>query len=422
MGIFSGIMCNANDEGYTIAMEDARIEFNEAFEVLNAEYKSFDSLCGAIEKLELLNESIQAHDGKADRGLIAFLNQNNDLAEALGISIDMENFNEIVVGAEVSAACEGMLGNAWEAIKNFFKSIWEGIKNFFSNFFNMFRGTKSNLEKVKNDPKAPEKIANAPAPANPATNAAVVDLSKKLGIQVKMLPAPANNASQPAAQDAQPQPKPQAPASTPNVFGAVAIKVDAFIRVFNGAKTCYDGMNSFMSGISGMSGDAKKMQEVFRDTMSQPLAKIGINLNTTNNGKIALGTHEGALAFSKEDIVSEGDSYGDILTKAGYPNGGGIDQLIQCASMVSDYESKLKRIQKTVDGYLAKAEQDTTSKAPNSAGPLEDKAYRETQVEVLKNIGKCVAKVTAVVGEAGKYLDMYSKELVAICEKYQKIG
>ena len=138
MGLFSGIMVNASETGYEVCLEDARIEFNEAFEVLNMEASNFDSFCGAIEKLEMLNEHIQNNDGKADKNVIAFLNHNNSLANALGISIDMENFDSVVVGADVCAACEGAFANAWQAIKDFFTSIWEGISNFFKNLFGMF--------------------------------------------------------------------------------------------------------------------------------------------------------------------------------------------------------------------------------------------------------------------------------------------
>lgn len=139
MGPFSGILVNATeDKGFELSMEDVRIQFNEAFEVLNAEAANFESFCSAVEKLEMLHDSIQAHDGKADKGVIAFLNQNNSLADALGISLSMEEFNDIVVGSETCAAIEGALANVWEAIKNFFKNIYDGIKNFFKNFIGMF--------------------------------------------------------------------------------------------------------------------------------------------------------------------------------------------------------------------------------------------------------------------------------------------
>ena len=139
MGLFSGIMVNTTENnGYELSLEDVRIEFNQAFEVLNAEAANFESFCGAIEKLEMLNESIQKNDGKADKCLVTFLNNNNSLADALGIDINMESFDEVVVGAELSAACEGVVGDVWEAIKNFFKNIWDGITNFFKNLFGMF--------------------------------------------------------------------------------------------------------------------------------------------------------------------------------------------------------------------------------------------------------------------------------------------
>ena len=160
MGLFSGIMVNAEEKGYELSMEDVRIEFNQAFEVLNAEAASFESFCGAVEKLELLNASIQANGGKADKSLIAFLNQNNGLADALGIDLSMEDFNDVVVGSEVSAACEGALANLWEAIKNFFKNIWDGIVNFFKNLFGMFSSAeKKAAQAAQNAGKIAENIA-----------------------------------------------------------------------------------------------------------------------------------------------------------------------------------------------------------------------------------------------------------------------
>lgn len=161
MGLFSGILVNATeDKGFELSMEDVRIQFNEAFEVLNAEAANFESFCSAVEKLEMLHDSIQAHDGKADKGVIAFLNQNNSLADALGISLSMEEFNDIVVGSETCAAIEGALANVWEAIKNFFKNIYDGIKNFFKNFFNMFRSAeKKAAAAAANAAKIAENIA-----------------------------------------------------------------------------------------------------------------------------------------------------------------------------------------------------------------------------------------------------------------------
>lgn len=149
MGLFSGIMVDVEENGYELSVEDVRIQFNEAFEVLNAEAASFESFCGAVEKLDLLNKSIQENGGKADKSLIAFLNQNNGLADALGIDLSMENFDAVVTGSEISAACEGAAGGLWEAIKNFFKNIWDGIVNFFKNLGNMFKNTESKVNKAE---------------------------------------------------------------------------------------------------------------------------------------------------------------------------------------------------------------------------------------------------------------------------------
>lgn len=168
MGLFSGILVNATeDKGFELSMEDVRIEFNEAFEVLNAEAVSYESFCGAIEKLEMLNESIQNNNGKADKGVIAFLNRNNELASVLGIDLSMEDFNEVVVGSETCAAIEGALANVWEAIKNFFKNIWDGIKNFFKNFVNMFSSAeKKAAQAAQNAAKITQTIEANGGPGN----------------------------------------------------------------------------------------------------------------------------------------------------------------------------------------------------------------------------------------------------------------
>ncbi len=440
MSMFSGItIALREDNGFELNMADVHMEFSESFQVLNSTAVEFDQWCTALDRLEQLNRSIEQHDGRADKSLITFLNQNNDLAEVLGVDLSLENWDDEAKGAEIQQGYSMAMEGVWESIKNFFINIWEGIKNFFKNFFNMFKSTKANFEAVKNDPKAVEKIANAPAPANPSSNAAVVDLAKKLGVEVKMLPAPkeaqppqppaAQQNNQPPASDGQkdPQKNVQAPANDePRVIGAVAIKASAFQRVFTGAKTCYEGIKSFAaecasSGPLNQGNNAFDAIAVFEKTMKQPLAQIDIQLVRSNDGKkLVIGG--GDLAFNKDELVTEGKSYGDILAKAGWAGGGGIDVAIQCANDVPTYEKQLKELEQGINRLIGIAEKDETSKAPNSAGAIEDQAFRAAKVDALKNIGKCVARITAIVGQAGKFLDQYGKELRGIVEKYQQIG
>lgn len=157
MSMFSGItIALREDNGFELNMADVRMEFSESFQVLNSTAVEFDQWCSALDRLEQLNRSIEHHDGRADKALITFLNQNNDLAEALGVDLSFENWDEEAKGAEIRQGYSMAMEGVWEAIKNFFINIWEGIKNFFSNFGKMFKSSEAKLDSVINNPKVPK--------------------------------------------------------------------------------------------------------------------------------------------------------------------------------------------------------------------------------------------------------------------------
>ena len=362
MGIFSGIMCNVNNDGYTIEMEDARIEFNEAFEVLNAEYKSFDSFCGAIEKLELLNESIQAHDGKADKGLIAFLNQNDGLAEALGISIDMENFNEVVVGAEVSVACEGVLGNAWEAIKKFFKRIFDGIASFFNWIGGFFGSTEKKLDQV---------IANGAAqPAQPGKDTA------KETAQKSMYPGPVN--------------------------GVCCIQKVKLIDKLNTLKEFFKAKEHVLKATDAKSALAAMTGAPDNRNIDTFAAKLGIELDKQGNPT-------GSKPMFQATDFSIGEDRGKAFTNAGWTDP------VASAKELKNLLSEVREISKAIDngkklcGEFANMKEENFNK--DTAG---------TDFKAAQGIGKWFIRSSSIIGTYAKAIDALATDLLNASKAYHK--
>lgn len=276
-GIFSGIMVDMHEKGCAIEMADVRIEFNEAFEMLNAEAASLDSFYSALERLSMLNDCIQKNDGRADKGVIAFLNQNNGLAEALGISIDMENFNDVIIGAEVSVACEGVLGNAWEAIKNFFKNIWDGIVNFVKNLGNMFKSTEAKFNNVA-----------ATATNNPGTEANVSSYPATATAQKGIFKIEGGN-------------------------GVIVVKFDALIKKY---EQIVNVGSSIAKAIKGKSG--KELYEAAKgNTLELDKVAGDLGLKRVSDNEYQLPD----AIFTQGDLTQPAKTLGEALTQAGYVDG-----------------------------------------------------------------------------------------------------
>lgn len=168
MSMFSGITVALREDngGFELNMADVRMEFDESFRVLNSTAVEFDQWCEALDRLSQLNQEIEQHDGKADKALIMFLNQNNDLAEVLGVDLSLENWDEEAKGAEIRQGYSMAMEGVWESIKKFFASIYNGIVNFFKNFFNMFKGVENKAaQAAQNSAAIAQNIAAGKGPA-----------------------------------------------------------------------------------------------------------------------------------------------------------------------------------------------------------------------------------------------------------------
>ena len=189
MSMFSGITVALREDngGFELNMADVRMEFDESFRVLNSTAVEFDQWCAALDRLSQLNQEIEQHDGKADKALIMFLNQNNDLAEVLGVDLSLENWDEEAKGAEIRQGYSMAMEGVWESIKKFFASIYNGIVNFFKNFFNMFKGVQNKAaQAAQNSTAIAQNIAAGKGPAKSkfriasegvSGNAVAVDIS-----------------------------------------------------------------------------------------------------------------------------------------------------------------------------------------------------------------------------------------------------
>ncbi len=154
MSMFSGITVALREDngGFELNMADVRMEFDESFRVLNSTAVEFDQWCAALDRLSQLNQEIEQHDGKADKALIMFLNQNNDLAEVLGVDLSLENWDEEAKGAEIRQGYSMAMEGLWESIKAFFKKIFDGIASFFTWIGSFFGGLDKKVSSIENNP------------------------------------------------------------------------------------------------------------------------------------------------------------------------------------------------------------------------------------------------------------------------------
>ncbi len=136
-------------EGLKFAVHDGMVE-------LNQEIHDFERFSSALNNVFLLIDSIESNKGKLDEAVYSLVNQNNELAEALGIYTPFNlksDEGQRQAGFELCMAFEadenqnndqkkkdgetsneedkGFFAKAWEAIKNFFLKIGRAIKKLF---------------------------------------------------------------------------------------------------------------------------------------------------------------------------------------------------------------------------------------------------------------------------------------------------
>lgn len=362
MGLFSDIMVDVKDNGYELSMEDVRIEFNQAFEVVNTEAKNFESFCTAIEKLEMLNNSIQNNNGKADKALVAFLNHNNGLADALGISLDMENFDEVVVGAEVSTACEGVLGDAWEAIKKFFKRIFDGIASFFNWIGGFFGSTEKKLDQVI--------ASGATQPAQSGKDTA------KETAQKSMYPGPVN--------------------------GVCCIQKAKLVDKLTTLKGFFKAKEHVLKATDAKSALAA-MKRVSNDrNINDFAAKLGIELDKQGN---PTGSKP---MFQATDFVI-GEDRGKAFTNAGWTDP--VSDAKELKKLLSEVREISKAIEhgKKLCGEFANMKEENFDK--NTAG---------TDFKAAQGIGKWFIRSASIIGTFAKAIDALATDLYNAMKTYHK--
>ena len=124
---------------------ELRFEVHDAEVELASQIHSFEQFASAVDKLDMLLEHIDQNDGKLEKPVFELVNQNNELATALGIIMPYSFATEeeqAQAGKDVKEAAgadnenQGFFAKAWEAIKKFFRSIkdacvkaWNAIRN-----------------------------------------------------------------------------------------------------------------------------------------------------------------------------------------------------------------------------------------------------------------------------------------------------
>lgn len=111
----------------TFEVHDAEVE-------LTSQLKSFEQFSGAMDKLDMLLEHIEQNNDKLEKPVFDLVNQNNELAQALGIIMpysfateeeQAQAAQDVKDAAGADDEDKGFFAKAWESIKKFFRSIKE---------------------------------------------------------------------------------------------------------------------------------------------------------------------------------------------------------------------------------------------------------------------------------------------------------
>ena len=169
-------------EGLKFAVHDGMVELNQEIHDFNQFYTSMENLFSLI-------DSIDSNRGRLDEAVYSLVNQNNELAEALGIYTPFSFATEeekAQAGQEIKNTVEngsndenkepekGFFAKAWDAIKRFFASI----KNALVRIWGAITGSnKSTITKAK-------EISDAARTASPSLNQYIADKLKDLGKDV----------------------------------------------------------------------------------------------------------------------------------------------------------------------------------------------------------------------------------------------
>lgn len=119
---------------------ELRFEVHDAEVELASQINSFEQFASAVDKLDMLLEHIDQNDGKLEKPVFELVNQNNELATALGIIMpysfateeeQAQAGNDVKQAATGDGDKQGFFAKAWETIKSFFVKIYNAIKGLF---------------------------------------------------------------------------------------------------------------------------------------------------------------------------------------------------------------------------------------------------------------------------------------------------
>lgn len=134
----------AENKDWSFMLGELKFEVHESMVELTNQIKSFESFARSVNVLIELIDHIDNNNGKLDKGVYEFVNQNNELAQALGIIIPYSFATEEEqqqAGEDVKKAAEGngeekgFFAKAWETICKFFKSIGNAVARAWNSLF-----------------------------------------------------------------------------------------------------------------------------------------------------------------------------------------------------------------------------------------------------------------------------------------------
>ena len=174
MGFESMLQSTPTGNNIDLEMGDIKLQYNAALDDLRVVSASFESYVNACERYLALCDCVEANEGMLEPAVRDFVNNNGELAMALGIDLAMEDDSQDAQkenGEKVTEKKQGFFRRMWEGIKRFVQAILNAIGSFFHWLGNLFANTEKKIEWIKSDGKQiaerilnlpPEKIKNVP--------------------------------------------------------------------------------------------------------------------------------------------------------------------------------------------------------------------------------------------------------------------
>ena len=140
---------------WAFQLGELRFEVHDAEVELANQINSFEQFACAMDKLNMLLDHIDNNNGKLEKPVFDLVNQNNELAMALGIIMpysfateeeQAQAGNDVKQAAEGDGEDKGFFAKAWETIKKFFRTIKEACVK----AWNAIRGKEKTSDEQNN--------------------------------------------------------------------------------------------------------------------------------------------------------------------------------------------------------------------------------------------------------------------------------